>query len=71
MRVKRGKLARSIKKCLRCGATWLSSLERPKQCPSCKQTKWDVLAKESKLNRSMQQKNKQDSVFDALGKIGK
>lgn len=35
--------ARPPLKCLRCGAEWTPRIEgRPKCCPSCKQTRWDV-----------------------------
>lgn len=28
------------KKCLRCGYEWISLVENPKVCPSCKSYKW-------------------------------
>ena len=32
-------------KCLRCDREWDSKLERPTQCPRCKQTNWDTPAR--------------------------
>lgn len=30
-------------KCVRCGNQWIARVPgRPKQCPNCKQTKWDT-----------------------------
>lgn len=36
-------LSRSVdlRKCLRCGHTWTSQLERPQACPRCKSYIWD------------------------------
>ncbi len=28
-------------RCKRCGYEWLSHLEKPKECPSCKNRKWN------------------------------
>jgi len=33
-------------KCLRCGHQWFKRMEkRPKQCPNCKQSRWDSPSK--------------------------
>lgn len=68
-KVKKRKIKRFGKKCLRCGYEWLSAIDRPKQCPGCKQTAWDRPARESKLNRKSVVEVKQDSIFDAIGKM--
>jgi predicted Zn-ribbon and HTH transcriptional regulator len=34
--------------CCRCGISWNSRLEDPKQCPTCKQTKWSIPARTKK-----------------------
>ena len=60
------------KECLRCGNKWLSKLDRPKQCPRCKQPMWDVASnrkvKADAVDNIMQAQN---AMFDAMGKIGK
>jgi rubrerythrin len=41
-----GDLSLSTVKCLRCGHQWFKRTpERPKQCPNCKQTRWDQPSK--------------------------
>lgn len=70
-KVKRVKEPRLGKKCLRCGNEWLSSIDRPKQCPACKQPAWDRPARGSKLHSESPLKAKQDSIFDEIGKAGK
>lgn len=30
-----------IEKCLKCGFEWMSRVEKPKQCPRCKQYGWN------------------------------
>lgn len=29
------------KTCLKCGHSWLSRVEQPKECPNCKSRAWD------------------------------
>ena len=59
------------KRCLRCNYEWLSAIDRPKQCPACKQPAWDRPARGSKLRMKSPIEAKQDSIFDTIGKVGK
>jgi Zn finger protein HypA/HybF involved in hydrogenase expression len=39
-------------KCLRCGHQWMKRTpDRPKACPNCKQTRWDVPSQWARLGK--------------------
>jgi rubrerythrin len=40
-------------KCAKCGNTWRSKLEKPKQCPMCKTYLWELRAKMELLKKKM------------------